>query len=165
MKGTLSELHRRGNDVQRKGWTNNFIHFLIDSLWRDEIWVKKLIFLFVPLAQKQADWNQANEEAPDYIKNKPTIPDTYMPLQVTGLTLVAVGWTLVSGLYEYDLEDVNITATSIVEVIPANADIDIVKAAEILPETDSSAGSVKIYSTNEPAGDISVTINIFEATT
>jgi hypothetical protein len=35
MKGTLSELHRRANDVQRKGWTNNFIHFLIDTLWRD----------------------------------------------------------------------------------------------------------------------------------
>lgn len=37
MKGTLSELHRRGNDVQRKGLTNNFIHFLIDSLWRDPV--------------------------------------------------------------------------------------------------------------------------------
>jgi predicted NUDIX family phosphoesterase len=35
MKGTLSELHRRANDVQRKGMTNNFIHFLIDSLWRE----------------------------------------------------------------------------------------------------------------------------------
>lgn len=38
MKGTLSELHRRGNDVQRKGWTNNFIHFLIDSLWREPVY-------------------------------------------------------------------------------------------------------------------------------
>lgn len=75
MKGTLSELHRRGTDVQRKGWTNNFLHFLIDSLWRDEIWVKKLIFLFVPLAQKQSDWNQNDNTKADYIKNKPTITD------------------------------------------------------------------------------------------
>lgn len=74
MKGTLSELHRRGSDVQRKGWTNNFLDFLIDSLWRDEIWVKKLIFLFVPSAQKQADWNQNTNTEPDFIKNKPTIP-------------------------------------------------------------------------------------------
>jgi len=36
MRGTLSELHRRATDVQRKGWTNNFIHFLIDTLWHDE---------------------------------------------------------------------------------------------------------------------------------
>lgn len=82
MKGTLSELHRRGSDVQRKGWTNNFLHFLIDSLWRDEIWVKKLIFLFVPLAQKQSDWNQANEEAPDYVKNKPEITGTDTAIKV-----------------------------------------------------------------------------------
>jgi hypothetical protein len=74
MKGTLSELHRRGDDVQRKGWTNNFLHFLIESLWRDEIWVKKLIFIFAPQAQKQADWNQINNEQPDFIKNKPEIP-------------------------------------------------------------------------------------------
>ena len=30
----------------------------------------------VPAAQIQADWNQTNTEAKDYIKNKPTIPDT-----------------------------------------------------------------------------------------
>jgi hypothetical protein len=36
MKQPLSELHRRGNDVQRKGWTNQFLHDLIDSLWRTE---------------------------------------------------------------------------------------------------------------------------------
>jgi len=88
-----------------------------------------------------------------------------LPKQVTGLTLLSTGWTLVSGLYEYDLANANITATSIVEVIPANADIATVKAAEILPETDSSTGSVKIYSTNAPTANIGVTINIFEATT
>jgi hypothetical protein len=84
------------------------------------------------------------------------------PLQITGLTLVAASWSLVSGLYEYNLANENITANSIVEVIPSNASIAIVKAAEVLPETDSSAGSVKMYATNAPSGDISVTINITE---
>lgn len=84
------------------------------------------------------------------------------PMQITGLTLVAANWTLVTGLYEYDLANANITANSIVEVIPANASIAIVKSAEVLPETDSSAGSVKLYAINAPTGDISVTINITE---
>jgi len=85
-----------------------------------------------------------------------------MPIEVTSLTLVQANWTLVSGLWEYDLSNVNITATAIVDVIPDNADIAIVKAAEILPRTESSAGSVKIYSTNEPTADIGVTINIWD---
>lgn len=84
--------------------------------------------------------------------------------QVTGITLLSTSWTLVTGLYEYDLANVNITATSIVDVIPENASIAIVKAADVLPKTISSAGSVKLYSTNAPTGDISVTINITEAT-
>lgn len=84
------------------------------------------------------------------------------PLQVTGITLTAANWALVGTLYEYDLANANITANSIVEVIPANASIATVKAAEVLPETDSSAGSVKLYAANAPSGDISVTINITE---
>jgi hypothetical protein len=82
-------------------------------------------------------------------------------VQVTGLTLLDTGWTLVGGLYEYDLADANILATSIVEVIPDNADAAIVQAAVFLPRTDSSAGSVKVYATNEPTDDIGVTINIY----
>ena len=54
-------------------WTRKNLRDLIDSLWRDEIWVKKLIFKFVPDAQKQADWNQTDAEEPDFIQNKPTI--------------------------------------------------------------------------------------------
>lgn len=88
-------------------------------------------------------------------------PD-HRPKQITGLTLLSTGWTLVAGLYKYDLANANITANSIVEVIPDNSSISIVKAAEILPETDSSAGSVKLYATNAPTGGISVTINITE---
>lgn len=81
-------------------------------------------------------------------------------LQVGSLTLTTAGWSLVSGLYEQDLAEANITATSIVNVIPDNADIATVIAAGILPRTDSAAGSVKVYSQNLPAANIGVTINI-----
>jgi hypothetical protein len=257
MKGTLSELHRRGNDVQRKGWTNNFLHFLIDSLWRDEIWVKKLIFLFVPLAQKQADWEQEDEEAPDYIKNKPEgtgtgedgreielstdsgyvvwryvgeatwtnlilissligpegpqgpkgddgapgapgadgtdgreielrenagwvewryvgdatwtqlyeIPEGggggASVIQATG-TLVVANWVADDSLKKYVLSNANITATSSVEVIPANASYDVLVAAQPMPATVSATGTVTIWAKNIPASDVPVTINITE---
>ncbi|HAQ19607.1 MAG TPA: hypothetical protein DCR40_10310 [Prolixibacteraceae bacterium] len=85
------------------------------------------------------------------------------PIEVGSITLSSGSWSLVSGLYEYDLANANITANSIVDVIPDNADISIVKAADILPKTVSSAGSVKLYSTNAPTGNIGVTINITEA--
>lgn len=83
-------------------------------------------------------------------------------MQITGLTLLSTGWTLVGSFYEYDLSNVNITADSIVDVIPANADVPTVKAAEILPETTSSTGLVKLFSVDAPTADISVTINITE---
>jgi hypothetical protein len=82
-------------------------------------------------------------------------------LQVTPVTLTTGGWTLVSGLYEYSYSNANILSTSIVDIIPANASISIVKAAEILPATQSFAGSVKIFATNAPTGDIIVTVNIY----
>lgn len=82
-------------------------------------------------------------------------------IQVGSLTLISGSWTLVSGLYEYDLANANILSTSIVDVIPDNANIAIVKAADILPKTVSSAGSVKLYATNAPTGNIGVTINIY----
>ena len=81
-------------------------------------------------------------------------------IQVTPVTVLASSFTLVSGLYEATIADANILATSIVEVIPANASYTIIKNAEFLPQTDSSAGSVKIYSVNAPASDIVVTLNI-----
>jgi hypothetical protein len=82
--------------------------------------------------------------------------------QVTGLTLSATSWTLVSGFYEYDLSDGNITSTSVVNVIPDNASTFIVNNVGILPRTDSSTGSVKIYSTYYPYSDITITINILK---
>ena len=81
-------------------------------------------------------------------------------LQVGSLTLTTAGWSLVSGLYEQDLANASITAASIIDVIPDNADIATVIAAGILPRTDSAAGSVKVYSQNLPTANIGVTINI-----
>jgi hypothetical protein len=82
-------------------------------------------------------------------------------LQVTPITLTTGGWSLVSGLYEYEYSNAAIFDTSIVDVIPTNASISIVKAADILPATQSFFGSVKIYATNAPTGNIIVTFNIF----
>jgi hypothetical protein len=82
-------------------------------------------------------------------------------LQVTPITLTTGGWSLVSGLYEYSYSNAAIFDTSIIDVIPTNASISIVKAADILPATESFFGSVKIYATNLPTGNIIVTFNIF----
>lgn len=82
-------------------------------------------------------------------------------LQVTPITLTAASWSLVSGLYEYTYSNANILSTSIVDVIPASTTIAIVKAADIMPATSSASGSVKIYATNLPTSDITVTFNIY----
>jgi hypothetical protein len=84
------------------------------------------------------------------------------PIQVTAQTLTAGSWTLVSGLYEYNLANANITTTSIVDVIPDNAYVSIVQVAQVLPKTLSGSGTVKLYSTNLPTGNIIVTINIWK---
>lgn len=82
--------------------------------------------------------------------------------QITGVTITGASWSLVSGFYEYDHADANITTTSVVEVIPDNSSISIVNAAAILPRTDSATASVKLYSTNLPTGNITTTINIYK---
>ena len=81
--------------------------------------------------------------------------------QVTPVTLTAASWSLVSGLYEYTYSNAAILSTSIVDVIPANSTIAIVQAAQVLPATSSSTGSVKLFATNLPTADIIVSINIF----
>lgn len=80
--------------------------------------------------------------------------------QINSLTLLSTGWSLVSGLYEYDLANANITASTLVDIIPINADIQIVIDAQVLARTTSSAGSVKIYAINEPTANIGVTITL-----
>lgn len=93
-----------------------------------------------------------------------SIADLGSSLSVTQVTktLTTGAWTLVTGLYEQDVSDVAITASSVVDVIPDNVDIATVKTAEILPRTESGSGTVKVFSTNLPGADIGVTLNIFK---
>jgi hypothetical protein len=82
--------------------------------------------------------------------------------QVTGKTVATGAWSLVSGVYEASISDSNILSTSIVYIVPDNASASTIRTAQMLPRTDSSSGSVKIYSTNLPAATITVTLNIFD---
>jgi hypothetical protein len=82
--------------------------------------------------------------------------------QITGKTVTTGAWSLVSGVYEASISDSAILSTSIVDVIPDNGSASTVRTAQVLPRTDSSTGSVKIYSTNLPAATITVTLNIFD---
>jgi hypothetical protein len=75
--------------------------------------------------------------------------------------LLQTGWSLVSGVYQQQLNNTNIQASSYVAVVPDNADVPIVQAAEVLPQNESFNGYVMIYSKNEPLSDINVTLNIF----
>ena len=81
--------------------------------------------------------------------------------QVTPVTLASGSWSLASSLYEYDYSNALITSSSIVDIIPDNSTISIVQAAQILPSTVSTSGSVKLFATNLPTADIIVTVNIF----
>jgi hypothetical protein len=75
--------------------------------------------------------------------------------------LLQTGWSLVSGVYQQQLNNTNIQASSYVAVVPDNTDVPIVQAAEVLPQNKSFNGYVMIYSKNEPLSDINVTLNIF----
>jgi len=81
---------------------------------------------------------------------------TLLPYQLTNIVLASSGWTLVGGFYEYSYSNTGITSSTSVDVIPANASISIINAAQILPRTLSSTGNVILYSTNAPTGDINV---------
>jgi hypothetical protein len=82
--------------------------------------------------------------------------------QITGKTIATGAWSLVSGVYEASISDSAILSTSIVDVIPDNGSASTVRTAEVLPRTDSSTGSVKVYATNLPGATITVTLNIFD---
>jgi hypothetical protein len=82
--------------------------------------------------------------------------------QITPITILAANWVFVSGFYEYNFANANITSKSVVEIIPENASVSIIKTAEILPKTISGNGTVKLYSTNLPTGNITATLNIIK---
>ena len=77
------------------------------------------------------------------------------------MTFSVAGWTFSAGFYQYTYSNANILSTSIVDVIPANSTISIVKTADIMPSTLSASGNVTIYATNLPTGNIGATINIY----
>jgi len=80
---------------------------------------------------------------------------------VATATLSTGSWSLVGGLQEQSISDANITASSVVDIIPDNAAASVVSAAQVLPRTDSSSGAVKVYATNLPIANIGVTLNIW----
>jgi hypothetical protein len=99
-------------------------------------------------ALSSADWSTFNGKQNRFIQ--------------ASATLTTAGWSLVSGLYEQVLSNANITAASSVDIIPNNADIDVVFAAQILPKTDAQSGGVKVYAKNLPTGNIGVTLQIWQ---
>jgi hypothetical protein len=107
----------------------------------------------------QTDLQQSYNDATSSIQTQ--LDAKLEVLQVTPVTLTAASWTLVSGLYQYTYSNVNILSTSIVDVIPTNSTIAIVKAADVLPATLSTTGNVTLYATNAPTADIIVTVNIY----
>lgn len=99
-------------------------------------------------ALSSADWSTFNGKQNRFIQ--------------ASATLTTAGWSLVSGLQEQVLSNANITAASSVDIIPNNADIDVVIAAQILPKTDAQSGGVKVYAKNLPTGNIGVTLQIWQ---
>jgi hypothetical protein len=81
-------------------------------------------------------------------------------LELNSISILSSGWLLSGGIYEYQYTNINITESSIVDVIPDNSSYSIVSAAQILPRVDTFNGSLKIYSNNLPSGNFNVTIII-----
>jgi len=82
--------------------------------------------------------------------------------QVTGVTLASTSWSLSAGLYEQSYANANISATTIVDYIPDNSSYTAVVLAQVLPRTESSAGSAKFFAINNPPLNITGTINIIK---
>lgn len=82
------------------------------------------------------------------------------PIQVTGVSVTNSSWTLSGGFYYKDIANANITASTSVTVIPDNATIAIVEEAVLLPLTESSSGSVRIWAKNIPTNTFTVNLII-----
>lgn len=77
-------------------------------------------------------------------------------------TFSQLDWILENTIYKLTYLDSNITSTSRVDIIPNNSTINLVIAAEFLPQTVSANGSVDVFAKNEPTNDISVTLSILK---
>jgi hypothetical protein len=77
-------------------------------------------------------------------------------------TFSETDWVVDGTIYKLTYLDSNITDTSRVDVIPDNSTIDLVIAAEFLPQTISASGSVNVFAKNKPTNDIVVTLSILK---
>jgi len=84
-------------------------------------------------------------------------------LQVQEQLLEVENWTD-EVYWEYVWENPNIKATSIVEIVPHRDDIDLIREAGVLPETESSLGQVKIFALSLPTNNIRISVNIMDGT-
>lgn len=80
--------------------------------------------------------------------------------QITDVVIAVGDWVLVGEVYEAEIENVNIAASTIVDIVPDDGSYDVVRAAEILPRTDSAEGVVTVRARNLPIDDIGVTLNL-----
>lgn len=83
-------------------------------------------------------------------------------LQVQDQVLKVDKWVADGDIFSYTYENPKIRDTSIVDVIPLNDDIELVKAAGFFPETVSEAGYVQVFAKLVPTADIRITVNITE---
>jgi hypothetical protein len=117
---------------------------------------------FVGIESELVDLQERKSALVNKKTNTYSLDEMVAGFRLTDTTVLAqTDWNLNGGLYELQLNNANITATSYVVVIPFNSDITIVQAAELLPENDSFDGYVMVYSKNLPSADINVTLNIF----
>ena len=88
------------------------------------------------------------------------VPESDKFLELNSISILSSGWLLSGGIYEYQYTNINITESSIVDIVPDNSSYLIVSSAQILPRVDTFNGSLKIYSNNLPSGNFNVTIII-----
>lgn len=79
---------------------------------------------------------------------------------IENITLLASGWVLVNGLYEYTYSNAFINVRSVVGVTTHIESVNIVRLAMLVNAGRSYNGYLKLYAYNLPVGDIIVTMNI-----
>ena len=83
-------------------------------------------------------------------------------LYTTTILIDQAAWVLDGSYYVYTHSDIEITEDSHVTIIPDKADVDIVLAAVIMPDTLVADGQVTIYATNEPTADINAELKVIK---
>lgn len=97
----------------------------------------------------------------EFVEAAMTASDTAAAtVSIPNITLLLANWALVAGFYEYDYANALILADTVVEIIPYNSTIEIVRQAEVLPMVTSGVGTVKIQAKYLPTANILIAINI-----